>query len=119
MGKFSRQKGKRGEREAVHAARLHWYAPKARRAQQVDGGLTADVVNALPEAHVEVKRVARLGVTKYLVQADADRQAHEYPVVLARADGGDWLVIFRMSDSARFAQSLATNYHRTHDDPDQ
>lgn len=111
MGKPSRDKGKRGEREAAAEARRLWAAPDARRSRQVDGGLTSDLVNALPQAHVEVKRRRNLAVARFLDQADEDRRAHEYPVVLMREDGGPWLVLLRMEDSLRFAQSLAENHH--------
>lgn len=111
MGKLSRNKGKRGEREAVHQAREHWFAPDARRTAQVDGGLTADLHAALPEAHVEVKWRARIGVLRFFEQVDEDRQPHEYGVVLLREDGNkEWFVLLRIADSSRFAQSLSTNH---------
>lgn len=109
MGRSQREKGKRGEREAAAEVRRWWLAPGARRTQQVDGGLAADLVGALPEAHVEVKRRSGIAAVRFLDQADADRRPHEYPVVLLREDGGEWLILLRLADSQRFAQSIAAN----------
>ena len=57
MGKASREKGKRGEREFASLCREYGYA--ARRGQQYCG-VEGDDVIGLPGIHAEVKRVERL-----------------------------------------------------------
>lgn len=107
MGKASRDKGKRGEREARDACREYWGAAKCRRAQQYCGAdSTADLLNALPECHVEVKRYKRITATDFMDQAVTDSSENEVPVVLMREDKGTWLVVLRIEDSKEFATRL-------------
>lgn len=101
MGKASRDKGKRGEREVVN---LHKEAGiDARRTAQVDGGLSSDVLlTALPEVHVEVKRYSKIAACRFLEQAERDAAARaklvgrpRRPVLFLREDSGDWCVMMR------------------------
>ena len=57
MGRKSREKGKRGEREFAKYCRDHGY--DCRRGQQYSG-LGGDDVVGLPNIHIEVKRTERL-----------------------------------------------------------
>ena len=59
----SRQKGKRGELEARDAVREHWSSPQCIRAAQANGAFSADLLHALPDTHVEVKRRKRIRFT--------------------------------------------------------
>ena len=106
MGKASRDKGKRGEREARDACKEHWGAQDCRRAQQYCGAdSTADLLNALPECHVEVKRYKRIVASDFMKQAVEDSD-NQLPIVLMREDGDVWLVVLRIEDSPEFAQRL-------------
>ena len=109
MAKKSRDKGKRGEREARDAAIQYWSADqdKCRRSAQSCGTFTADILDALPGGHVECKLYARIPALDFLLQAEADAGPTDLPIVLMREDGDkEWVVMFRMYNSSRFAASL-------------
>lgn len=92
----SREKGKRGEREAARWLREHGY--EARRGQQFAGiNGDADVVG-LPGIHLEVKRVERLNVIDAMDQAKRDARDGEIPVVLHRRNNTEWLATLRAED---------------------
>lgn len=103
MGKASRDKGKRGEREL--AARLRDYGYDCRRGQQFCGrNGDADVVG-LPGIHIECKRVERLNLLEAMKQSVEDAVAaaltqdrQVLPAVFHRRDRECWLVTMRLSD---------------------
>jgi len=83
MGKPSRDKGKRGEREAAGILSELFGVP-VRRAQQYSGNAgTADLVG-LPGVHVEVKRRERGNVANWLDQAVDDAGDETTPMVVHR-----------------------------------
>lgn len=97
MGRMSRNKGKRGEREVALMLRAKGFAD-ARRGQQycgIDGN--ADVVG-LPGVHIEVKRVEALNRKEAMNQAERDAREGEIPVVFHRRTGEDWCVIMKAND---------------------
>ena len=103
MGKKSRDKGKRGERELAGILRDYGY--DARRGQQYSGLLgDADVIG-LPGIHIECKRVERLNIYEAMFQAkrDAAREGADLgepimPAVFHRKDHQDWLVTMELDD---------------------
>ena len=96
MGKPSREKGKRGERE--FAKWLTANGHRARRGQQYDGIEGDDVVcPSLAAYHIEVKRVEALRLKDSLAQAIADARGR-IPVVAHRRNQGEWMIIMRASD---------------------
>lgn len=96
MGRTSREKGKRGEREL--AAALRDYGYDCRRGQQYSGASgDADVVG-LPGIHIECKRVERLDLQAAMRQAIEDARAEEMPAVMHRKNGGEWQVTMRLDD---------------------
>ena len=105
----SRSKGKRGELEARNAVREHWSAPGCIRSAQSAGAFCADLLHAGHLVHVEVKNVARLGTEKFLLQAERDSKDDELPVVVMRQVRGEWCVMFRLSDSVKFADMITAN----------
>jgi len=105
----SRRKGKAGELEIAHLCRLHWYANGCIRGQQRSGLEQADVVNALPDAHIECKRIKRVAALQFLEQAERDAKPGEMPIAVFRVDRSDAVVMFRLSDSVVFAERLAAN----------
>lgn len=96
MGKMSREKGKRGEREL--AKKLREYGYDCRRGQQFCGANgDADVVG-LPGIHIEVKRTERLNIYDAMDQAKRDKRIGEIPVVMHRKNNCEWLAILRLED---------------------
>lgn len=96
MGRMSRQKGKRGERE--FAAFLCSLGVEARRGVQYHGGPDSpDVVSSLP-VHWEVKRVERFDLHGSLSQSIDEAPPGKMPVVAHRRNNGDWVAILRMAD---------------------
>jgi hypothetical protein len=90
MGKASRDKGVRGEREVVHVAAE--YGLLAERTASLQAGLSGHADVALlsyPEYHVEVKRDERMSVDAMLRQAINDCGT-KHPVVAWRRNGGQW-----------------------------
>lgn len=100
-GRAAREKGKRGEREVAERFRDAGFAD-ARRAVQYNGrpGTAADVIG-VPRLHIEVKRVEREAVRKWVAQAIRDAEAGgqgDIPVVVHRKSGEEWLVTLRLED---------------------
>lgn len=91
MGKMSREKGKRGEREL--ASKLREFGYNARRGQQYCGvNGDADVVG-LPGMHIEVKRTERLQLYDALNQSKRDAKSYEIPCVMYRKNNSEWVTI--------------------------
>lgn len=103
MGLKSRNKGKRGEREAVSFLKSIGFED-ARRTQQYNGDGDSDVVcpESLPHVHIEVKygynrHEFDLGTARFkdaVTQATEDCPEHMVPVVLWRPRGNS---IWRMT----------------------
>jgi Holliday junction resolvase len=105
MGRASREKGKRGEREFVHALRA--LGIDARRTQQFSGKAgDADVDSELEGIHWEVKRRTSIAATRFLEQADADRKENQSPVVAMREDRGPWMILLKLDDLETLARTL-------------
>lgn len=97
MGRRSRDKGKRGEREAAEALREH-LGVQARRGVQYHGGPgSPDLATSLPGVHFEVKRCESLSLYAAMDQAARDA-AGKIPVVLHRRNGKEWLVVVQLRD---------------------
>lgn len=96
MGKASRDKGKRGERELAGVLRDYGY--DCRRGQQFCGANgDADVVG-LPGIHIECKRVERLDLYGAVGQAIRDAKEEELPVVMHRKNNCEWLVTMPLEE---------------------
>ena len=91
MGKMSREKGKRGEREL--AKRLREYGYECRRGQQYSGAAGDADVTGLPGIHIEVKRTESLRLYDALSQAKADAREGELPAVMHRKNNCEWVAI--------------------------
>lgn len=104
MGRASRDKGKRGEREAAALLRAHGF--EARRGVQHAGGPDSpDVVHSIPGVHLEVKRTERLSLYAALDQAATDAPDGAVPVVLHRKSRREWVAIL---PAAEFLGLLAS-----------
>lgn len=97
MGKASRDKGKRGEREVANllcdATGVAW-----KRGLQSRGGgqEVPDVYTRVypwDRLHIEVKRNERLNVWAAMDQARSDAREGAIPVVIARRNRGGWIVV--------------------------
>lgn len=96
MGKMSREKGKKGEREV--ASFLKSYGYDARRGQQfcgIEGD--ADVIG-LPGIHIEVKRTETLKLYDAMYQSKRDAKEGEIPTVWHRKNECKWVVILDADD---------------------
>jgi hypothetical protein len=111
MGKLSRDKGKKGERDFVKVLKFFGFS-KSYRSQQYSGkapdGSSADVqCPELPAIHWEVKNVEKLNLWAAMSQVLADRPVGKIPVVahtknncgfLCTLPAEDFLNILRRSD---------------------
>ena len=105
MGRTSREKGKRGEREVAQALRVLGF--DARRAQQYAGADgTADVLTSIDGIHWEVKRYARIASLRFLEQARRDAPEGVVPVVACREDRGPWVVQVDLKDLPDLARRI-------------
>lgn len=105
MGRASREKGKRGEREVAEILRQMGLA--ARRSQQYSGSEgTADLVTSLAGTHWEVKRYSRIAACRFMDQAEEDALVNDVPVVALREDRSAWMVMVKLSDLPRLAQKI-------------
>lgn len=101
IGKTSREKGKRGEREVAKIFREAGY-PEARRTSQYCGRTgDASDVTGIPGIHLEVKYVEREQIRSWYGQAVRDAEAAgrgDVPVVIHRKTHSDWLVTMSLTD---------------------
>lgn len=102
----SRQKGKRGEREAAHFLTDEGFP--ARRGQQYCGCPDAPDVACplLPGVHFEVKRTQRTDLYGWMAQAKADAGTR-LPVVLHRKNDAPWLAILDAKDFLALVRETA------------
>lgn len=107
MGRMSRQKGKRGERECA-AEMKSLLGVSCRRGVQFQGGPDSpDVVLDGVPLHVECKRAESLNVYKALEQAAADAPAHATPVVWHRRNGKPSVLILETHRLLSFVDAIA------------
>lgn len=84
MGKGSRDKGKRGEREVAEILRAEGFVAKR------DGRLDVDLVHNVKSVHFEVKRREKLSLPTWHDQAAQDASHGEEPIVVYRRNGEPW-----------------------------
>lgn len=100
MGKFSRDKGKRGERMWAALCQEHGY--DVHRTAQCRGNTgQAGDCEGLPGIHQEVKFVERLNVREALEQSRRDAVAggcQDLPIVAHKVSRGPWTVTMYAED---------------------
>jgi len=106
MGRASRDKGKRGEREAAAELGALLGVAARRGAQHRGGPESPDVVLDGVAIHVEAKRSERLSLYAALAQADEDAPQDSVPIVWHRANGRDSVVIVDTRDLVRLAREV-------------
>lgn len=96
MGRSSREKGARGERELKDYLR-DYYGYDMARGRLFEG---KPDVYGLPDVHIEVKRVERLNVLEAYKQSvrDAEKMRDGIPVVIHRKNNERWLVTLSLDD---------------------
>jgi len=97
MGKFSRDKGARGERMWRDVCRSEGYDAERGCQLYQRGSEIADVVG-LPGIHVEVKNCERLQLRDWMSQSVADAHDDEIPIVAHKKNREGWLVTCRAED---------------------
>ncbi len=98
MGKFSKNKGKRGELELAHRFQELGFQA-ARRSQQYCGSESSADVLGIPGIHAEVKRCERLGFYKAYEQAVHDSaDTEDIPIVFHRRSRKPWLAVLSLED---------------------
>ena len=111
MGRMSRQKGKRGEREAA-AELAVVFACDARRGVQYQGGPDSpDVVLEGVNVHVEAKRVEALNLYAAIEQAHNDASG-KIPLVWHRRNGKPSVVIIETQNLLRLAREIVDSHER-------
>jgi len=106
MGRFSRNKGKVGERELAHEL-SRVFGVTARRGVQFQGSPDSpDVVTEIPDLHIECKRTERFRLYDALEQAVADAK-EKLPIVLHRQNRKQWVAVVQLADLPRLARILA------------
>lgn len=99
----SRAKGARGEREAAKAINAS-LGTNAIRGQQRSGIEQADIVDAIPGVHIEVKRYKAFGWWRHVHQARRDA-GDAIPAVLMRPDGDtDWYIATPLARLREFVE---------------
>lgn len=102
----SKQKGKRGEREAAKELQKV-FGCTARRGVQYAGHPDApDVVTDIPGLHFEVKRNEALNVGKAVEQSQRDKRESDIGVVLHRKNGKPWLITMLLEDAPKFSKII-------------
>lgn len=100
MAKFSRDKGKRGEREWSLFCRDHGYDTHRTAQYRGNTGAAGDV-EGLPGIHCEVKRTETLRVWDYMDQSIHDANAAgkgDIPIVAWKRNDYPWLVFMQGDD---------------------
>ena len=107
MGQFSRDKGKKGERElAKELSRA--LGVKARRGVQFQGSPDSpDVITDIPEIHIECKRTERFRLYESLDQAINDAGVNKIPIVCHRQNLQPWVVVLRLDDLKQLSHIIA------------
>lgn len=104
MGRMSREKGKRAEREVAELLRAHGF--QARRGVQFQGGADSpDVTHDIDGLHIEVKRTEAFRLYQALEQAKDERKAGDIPAVFHRANGRPWVVVLEADDFLTLVRS--------------
>ena len=95
MGRPSRQKGARGERDFRDLLRRHGFTCER------DGSERGDLIHNVPGTHIEVKRRETLAIPTWIRQADADAPLGTVAVVAFRANRQPWRVVLAADEFLR------------------
>ena len=102
----SREKGKRGEREASQELKRIFPGVQFRRGQQYRGGDDSPDIVGMDGVHLEVKRTEKFQLWKALDQAERDRGADDIAVVLHRRNKSPWVAVVALDDLPNLVRKL-------------
>ncbi|MGI6212708.1 MAG: putative PDDEXK endonuclease [Anaerovoracaceae bacterium] len=106
MGRKSRNKGVRYEREIASLLRNEYGWENERRGQQYSGANGDADVLGLPGIHIECKHQEQLKIYDWMDQAKRDARDGEIPAVFFRKNYCENLVVLRLDDFMRmYAES--------------
>lgn len=98
IGRKSKRKGKRVEREWANLLKKNG-APSAKRSAQVSGIEAADVIaDELSLFHQEVKGAEQLNLFQAITQAATDSKELKIPIVIHKKNRTDFLITMRWQD---------------------
>ena len=112
MGLMSRNKGKRGEREAAAEIRRVFRTEASRGRQFAGTDDSPDIRTSIPLVHFEVKRAESLRLYSALEQAIGDA-GENIPVVLHKQNHQPWVAIVRLDDLPQLARQLTLTLAET------
>jgi len=98
MGRLSREKGKRGEREAAAKWETLFGVPMRRSQQFCGASDESDDIIGQSGVSIEVKRRQHLNIPQAVETAVAEAGEGNVAVVLHRADRQPWLVTLQLDD---------------------
>lgn len=105
MGLRSRNKGKRGEREAAAEIKRIFRTEASRGRQFAGTDESPDIRTAIPKVHFEVKRAESFRLYDALEQAARDA-GENIPVVLHKQNRQPWVAVVRLDDLPQLAVQL-------------
>lgn len=105
MGLKSRNKGKRGEREAAAEIRRLFRTDASRGCQFAGSTDSPDIRTSISKVHFEVKRAETIRLYDALGQAIGDA-AENIPVVLHKQNHQPWVAIVRLDDLPELATQI-------------
>jgi hypothetical protein len=105
MGRLSREKGKRGEREVVNVFKANGVDARRTAPMQADGkGDDSDVALSVPGFHIESKMAARITIVEWTRQAAQESGPTRVPVVAwrlcSRGNSTPWQASLPLEDFA-------------------
>lgn len=105
MGRKSKEKGERGEREAAEALNAVFPNMECYRGKQYRGGPDSPDVRSLWDwLHLEVKRTEKFSLYGALEQADGEKPEGAIPAVLHRRNRKPWVVVIELDRLPEFVQ---------------
>jgi Holliday junction resolvase len=108
MGRFSKSKGKRGERELAHELE-RVLGIRARRGVQYQGSKDSpDVVTEIEGIHIECKRAETFSLYSALEQATNDAGPKNVPIVCHRKNNKPWVVVVKLDDLPKLTNIIET-----------
>lgn len=111
MGRRSREKGKRGEREAARKVFIEVWGIPAHRGRQYRGSPDSpDVKHGIEGAHCEVKWDERISPWAALRQA-AEDAGEQTSFVLMKRNRLPWIVVLDPEHAIDFASKLLEAHH--------
>ena len=106
MGRFSRNKGKTGERELAKEL-MRVLGVSARRGVQYSGGPDSpDVETDIPDLDIECKRTEHFRLYDALSQAENDAKNRKTPIVIHRSNRHPWVVIVKLDDLPALVEKI-------------